>query len=197
MSCDLTGCLTCSNGFTVNPSNKLCTNCYSSCQTCTGIGTLLDHKCSNCKTNYVSQFGSNNCFVSTTIVPNYYYNSSENLFKNCKLNCMECSDSSNCINCSSGYYLNQSNNCAECYSSCGTCIAVGTELDQRCNTCKTNYFFKHNTSNCYLSGTTISSYFFDTQLSKYMQCPQVKLFYIYLYLSNNYRIAYPAIRVVV
>jgi hypothetical protein len=150
-------------------------SCFSSCNTCSSIGTSDNHNCTICKPNNYKVGNTNNCFASTASVPNYYYNSSDNLFKSCPLNCSVCSDATTCTTCSSGYMLNTSNNnCETCYTGCSTCSGVGTESDQKCITCKTNYFLKNGTNNCFLSTTNMPGFFANTQLSKFMPCTQVK-----------------------
>lgn len=151
-------------------------NCFASCNSCISNGTSANHICTNCKPNYYKVQNTNNCFLSSDVIPKYYFNSSDNLFKSCPSNCDSCSNSSTCSTCSTGYAKNLNTNlCEICHTSCSGCNGIGSDSDNKCSTCNTNYYFKIGSSNCYLSSTSIPGFFFNSQLSKFSECTaQVK-----------------------
>ena len=55
-----------------------------------------------------------------------------------------------------------------CYASCSDCSFIGNETDHQCTSCKDNYYFKENSTNCY-SGE-IANHFFDAENYLYKEC---------------------------
>ena len=55
-----------------------------------------------------------------------------------------------------------------CYSTCGSCTAIGNSEDHKCSTCKEGYAFLENTQNC-LDGTE-EGYFLNQTTGMYNQC---------------------------
>lgn len=167
-------CSTCNTGYTKNSSTNLCEICYTSCSTCSGVGSELDHKCTICKSNYFKQDLTSNCFVYNTKINNYFYDSTLQIFKSCVSNCYQCTNSSTCDVCNSGYQLNDITNlCEECYSTCSTCTAKGDVNFHKCTNCKPNLYlyFKDLSYNCYPSSLKIDQFYFDTDSNKFLKCP--------------------------
>jgi proprotein convertase subtilisin/kexin type 5 len=149
----------------------LCTVCYSSCNVCTGVGIITDHKCSTCKANYYKQDSTNNCFLSTATVNGHYYNSDLQIFKACPVNCSQCTNASTCTACKSGFVLNAStNSCTECYDTCSTCTVKGDAIDHKCTNCKPNLYFKDLSFSCYPSTLKIDQHYFDITTNKFLKC---------------------------
>ena len=117
--------------------------------------------CLNCSLGYYKTEDSNtNCILESLIKPNYYKNTSDNIYYKCHPNCYNCTsgfDSStgnmNCNLCKEGFYkLTGTNNCynrtladeeasdklEKCYERCQTCDKFGDITDMHCLSCKQN-----------------------------------------------------------
>ena len=138
-----------------NPVSKLesdsCTvtinnNCYASCKACTETGTVNDHKCSSCISNYYPlEDGLTKCY--NTAITGYYFSQSESKYMKCSTSCVTCTGTStSCTTCETGKYVDDSNQCTQCASnqtsdgvtcinchfSCLTCSGTATN----CLTCQ-------------------------------------------------------------
>jgi hypothetical protein len=110
--------------------------CYVSCAQCSGTGSSSDHLCTSCATTYYPlEDKISNCYISTQIVPNYTFNTDK-------------------------FYKNNA-----CYSSCYTCLDLGTTTEHKCLQCKAQYYrLEDNSSMCYQSNDTIIGYYFNTNI---------------------------------
>lgn len=112
-SSDLTTCYSCysnANLYT-NLKTTVCTACNSTCLTC----STLDH---------------NNC---TSCPVGSYLNTTENkCYKGCPLNCEQCSNSTVCVTCLSGYTTNTQGQCVPCLSNCRMCSSNSPALCLNC-----------------------------------------------------------------
>ena len=129
-------CLSCANGFyplaqlksqcysTTNaPTNSILINdsfnmCYMSCATCDKMGSSNSHNCVTCANKYYPLSNNNTlCFNADPV--GYYFDTTNNTYNKCFINCGKCSSSGvnetqNCLSCKLGFDLINSN----CYSSC-------------------------------------------------------------------------------
>jgi hypothetical protein len=184
--------------------NNIYKKCYSTCQTCKGLGTDSDHKCSSCITNYfpkVDQLTS--CFTGD--IPQYYFD--EKIYQKCFYLCKSCSLTgtplnNQCTSCLDNYYPKEdySTNCytgdqpryyldngtyKRCYNTCGTCNTQGDDIDHQCASCLGGYYSKVDSplSNCY-SGSQ-SYYYLDTD-NVYQKCYPTCLACSTLGISSNH-----------
>ncbi|KAL4454048.1 hypothetical protein ABPG73_009847 [Tetrahymena malaccensis] len=123
-------CLSCNNGYYLNASNQ-CLSCQAPCGNCIDSPT----KCLSCTPaqNYTFDSSSNSCNLK------------------CDSSCKTCSlpnNSSSCLSCNNGYYLNASNQCQQCQAPCGNCIDSST----KCLSCTPaqNYTFDSSNNSCNL-----------------------------------------------
>ena len=157
----LTGCV-CKSGFYLDSSGN-CSYCSSECQTCEN-----DQNCLSCKYNN-SMIGSDQkCICSN----GYYLKdetlSSDNSCVKCPIGCKECTNSSNCLNCSSenstldkglcicniGFY-NSTTGCTVCPDYCMKCNSSNS-----CIECKSKFTIP-SASTC----KCIKGYGIDTELT--------------------------------
>ena len=152
----------CSNLSSINLSNFNTTNVqnmsymFSNCPNLKNINLCSFIPPSNY--NILNQmFNSNSNWDKILIPSKSLYNNVNlnitNKFKICKCykDCLECSDDGNnthqnCLNCSNGKFLNNSN-CLSCYYKCETCNKEGDNITNNCLICKSIYYFLNN--NCY------------------------------------------------
>ena len=67
------------------------------------------------------------------------------------------------------YSFNLGQTKKECYKNCETCSESSTNYnDQKCIKCKTGFYFKYNTKNCFDEIT--SNYYLDTRSQMFMPC---------------------------
>jgi hypothetical protein len=154
--------------------NNLYQKCYSTCQTCSSTpGTSGNHQCSACITNYFPKSDNlTSCFSGPQDM--YYFDTSNNIYKNCYSTCLTCTttpgDNNNhqCATCMANYFpkIDNTSSCytgtqskyyldtniyKNCYSTCEACsITPGTSSNHQCTTCLTNYFpLEDNTTSCF------------------------------------------------
>ena len=142
--------------------------CQTGCLTCTQKGSGVDDtQCTSCDVSYLYYPLFNNtsqCYLSSTILDYYYFNSATNKYEKCFNGCLQCTEygtSSTDTRCSStkcdiGYtyvtnmttqcyptstfpnhmYLHSDGTYHYCYQSCLTCIEEGTDKDNsKCSSC--------------------------------------------------------------
>jgi hypothetical protein len=130
--------------------------CYSSCDSCTGVGDTLDHKCISCKSGYAKDTPAST--MCQHALPGYYADNDTGIMTKCYLSCQTCEkkgDSSehNCTQCASGhfniyqgdssmcyatlekYYLDKDSFFKKCYKLCATCDELGNAKDPKCTAC--------------------------------------------------------------
>lgn len=89
--------------------------------------------CLQCQISYASKC---NTIVAATECQSSYY-PSDNYCYSCLLNCAECTSSSDCKTCMSGYYLNSSVlTCNFCPANCLSCDQYNST---RCTSCASGY----------------------------------------------------------
>ncbi|EAR95046.2 TNFR/NGFR cysteine-rich region family protein (macronuclear) [Tetrahymena thermophila SB210] len=148
---------TCPNGYYANSQGNICSNCNSSCTTCSGPA---DNNCLSCSGKLYFNSALKNCV--STCPSGTYSNSIGNICSPCNPQCATCSggNSNNCLSCQGSLFFNsQSNSCVSpCpdgyYANstgnlCSTC-------DPKCKTCSGNTL--NNCLSCsgslYLYGNT-------------------------------------------
>jgi hypothetical protein len=182
------------NFYIYDSANNVFNKCYNSCNTCSTTGSDSQHNCLICKPSYYPlKDKPSNCYLSNTIVYNYFYDSSAQNFTNCYFSCKTCSmkggDSDHkCLSCQTNFYnaTGQPNNCfiktspvalyyfnsktnlfEHCYDTCNTCTKSGTKDVNNCTTCLSSqgyYPTVDNTSMCNLKTTGIPGYYFDNTM---------------------------------
>jgi len=165
--------------------------CYSSCASCTQVGDSDNHKCSTCRTDYFKINLSNNCF-SKLFPPDGYYFDTDG-FKQCYNLCKTCDEgsnslSNNCLSCVEKYGL-ANKDCYiitgtvsnynwnskygifiydTCYESCEVCYGIGDTINHNCFRCKSGFFFKYGTKNCYKD--SMDGYYLDISNNNWVKC---------------------------
>ena len=167
--------------------------CNSNCDSCNSTVINGNEKinCFKCLSGFLMVEGLGNC---VNLVPQgYFLDTIKNMYSLCYNSCNTCStagtvNSMNCLTCASGNYplndkpsqcfssSNISSNYVlnnnifyKCYVSCGTCSSVGNSIDNKCNTCATNYYtLNGNPSQCYLNSNSTPGYFFNN--GTFSQC---------------------------
>jgi hypothetical protein len=170
------------------------TPCYMSCYSCSRAGDINNHQCTACdisKGYFPLQDNTSNCFLATDIVPGYFF--TNNTWKKCYSACKSCTAvpldpniDMKCTSCISNYYpledkktscftgditnyyLDKTKNLyIQCFSTCQSCTAVGTDLDHLCKSCLKNYFPKSDALTSCFTGN-INGYYFDSKV--YQKC---------------------------
>jgi hypothetical protein len=154
--------------------------CYSSCQTCSAAGDINNHQCDTCKTGFYPKADNKTSCYNTT-PPQYYFDGA--LYQPCYSSCQTCtvsgtSTDQKCQTCLPNYYPTADNaaNCyntapnsyyfdgtvyQKCYSTCLTCMAVGTVTNHNCKTCIAGDYQKvDNMTSCFVS--PVNGYYLDT-----------------------------------
>ena len=150
--------------YVSNNETNILSLCHSSCKSCYGNYTDDDTNCSNCSIGYYKTEDSNtNCILESLIKPNYYKNTSDNIYYKCHENCHNCTTGfnslngdMNCILCKDDYYkLNGTNNCYNktllnesyyfkedmffhCDDNCLTCSEGKNRTSNNCISCDKN-----------------------------------------------------------
>jgi hypothetical protein len=155
-------CSSCISGYT--SYNGQCIQCpqssgiYGTCSSCCSQTSGTQLTCTDCASvaNSYTFLYSGRCLVSpgcfeidangfcTQCFEGFY--ETNNLCYTCDASCATCTDSTNCLTCSNGYYWGVSNGglCKSCPSGCATCDSSGT-----CASCLANfYIFQSNCLNC-------------------------------------------------
>jgi proprotein convertase subtilisin/kexin type 5 len=146
-------CDSCVSGYTAY--NGQCIQCpqtsgiYGTCSSCCSKTSGTQISCTDCMpvVNSYTFLYSGRCIVSpgcfeidnngfcTECFPGFY--EINNICYACDASCATCTDSTNCLTCSPGYYWGIANGglCTTCPSGCASCNAAGT-----CSGCLANYY---------------------------------------------------------
>ena len=69
----------CIDGYSLlkdpNDNQMKCMKCYSSCKTCTALGTNVTHSCGSCATNFYPLEGKTSQCYNSSCIDGYIYNS--------------------------------------------------------------------------------------------------------------------------
>jgi hypothetical protein len=120
--------------------------CYSTCETCNRIGRSTDHMCLTCKPGFIRL--KTNCLDSCPESfggYGYYTDKPANQCIQCMSSCNRCLGPNTCIDCISGYYLNNNICVQECP------IGYYLSEDNNCIMCKSlnrNYSLGQCVSQC-------------------------------------------------
>ncbi|EAR96182.2 REJ domain protein (macronuclear) [Tetrahymena thermophila SB210] len=141
-----TSCTTCIDNYYV--SGNTCSPCDNSCKYCQGPGV---NQCIVCRqSGYFIQPDNNNTCVQSCDQNNGYYidklvNRQQWYCKKCLLSCKTCSNGNSCSTCFDQNFLDSSNQCQPCHSSCQTCN--GTQ-NTNCIICKSGLHMQLSTNLC-------------------------------------------------
>lgn len=163
-----TNCLTCHDGFYVDEETKTCKQCYEHCKACKGPN---EDQCTDCFEGYVEMNGfCNECRYATSygcpkckktndgvkctqcppgyrVSGNAYDDDDETIdCYPCQIgNCYSCPTSSyTCERCNDHFYLESSENCAECDDICKTCEGSPS----KCTDCYEHYHYDPSSNTC-------------------------------------------------
>ena len=144
-SCDCTNCQT---HYFIN-QNKRCSECNINCSECSQTATtctscwpnnfLYNSQCYKCATN-CAQFENDGENCKCLKCDEGFYNSNYQC-KNCLSNCLTCTNSTKCIACKSGYFVDSKGQCSVCPIE--KCATLKSDVCQ-CETCADNYFMNSN-----------------------------------------------------
>ena len=136
--------------------------CYDSCGSCRKAGNSTNHNCDTCKSGYYKIYGNgDNCYPSSEIPNNTYYEEECSCYKECSYRCSSCfregtDEKSYCSKCASDYHFiyNNTYHCVrkdevenstyidiyddtikKCYETCGSCYGHGIPKYHNCKTC--------------------------------------------------------------
>jgi hypothetical protein len=152
-------------GFRYDTPTSSFIKCYSSCKSCSDVGNDVFHNCVFCLEGYFPSVDApNNCYSKNTLVPQYYLDTAEAMFKKCYKSCSSCiasgdmnnhkcsgcldiqgyypknGDNSMCYQLADGldgyYYDQTTTSYLACYKTCKTCSRGGSLLVPYCLTCK-------------------------------------------------------------
>jgi hypothetical protein len=100
------------SGYFFDTDINMFKRCFSSCGTCKGLGTIGQNLCLTCQTNYYPlENDASMCFPSSTTPTSYYFDSANNVFKQCYKTCGKCNGAGDILN----------PNCTECASGLSDC----------------------------------------------------------------------------
>jgi hypothetical protein len=174
--------------------------CWSTCATCNAVGTYDDHMCSTCAINYAAiDSVPTQCYLISTGVPGYFYDSKASILKKCYTPCKYCNglgDDQNhmCKECADNYYPLEDDSIMcyasditvkyhkfkdtkfiRCYRSCLSCSDSGTDDKHNCIECLTSVDYwplANNISQCYLKNSSVDGYYFSEVTYKFELCYQ-------------------------
>jgi len=136
-------CLTeCPDGYYPKPQSSgyyICTECYSTCETCSGEGDRYNMNCLSCKSNSISW--SRNCFQIADSTLKTFIRPWDGLLSSCyeEYNYYIKDDTNACISkIPEEYYLSnaQTGVISPCHSDCKKCREGPTETNTNCLICK-------------------------------------------------------------
>ena len=153
-----TKCIQCNQRYFLNGSS--CSSCPDKCLNCTAAdncqlclqGYVFNSSLNKCIVNGTCQ--ANNCAVCKsedltlceTCHPSFYLNSS-GVCDSCSPNCLNCTNNTHCLGCSSGFVLSSADQrCYQCnVSNCNSCDSSNVS---RCSTCKSGYYLQSQDGTC-------------------------------------------------
>ncbi|CAD8093460.1 unnamed protein product [Paramecium primaurelia] len=181
----LTTCQSCSVGYYYNGSE--CLACTLPCIECNS-GSI----CTKCQ-NDLYKLSLSQCIscslpcrtcdqdVCKSCVNKYYFDSAEiDTTKKCKLcisPCDQCTSSSSCTTCISGFYLDGTS-CLKCTNNCNTC-----ETATKCFTCVSNSFYLTTSNTCLTCSNMDAACLTCSALNRCLTCKDG--FFIYNLTQNG------------
>ncbi|EAR96178.2 surface protein (macronuclear) [Tetrahymena thermophila SB210] len=141
-----TSCTTCIDNYYV--SGNTCSPCDNSCKQCSGPGV---NQCIICRQSaYLIQPDNNNTCVQSCDQDNGYYidkltNPLQWYCRKCLSSCKTCLNGNSCSTCFDQNFLNSSNQCQPCDSTCQTCNGP---QNTNCMICKSGLHMQLSTSLC-------------------------------------------------
>lgn len=147
-----TNCLNSPEGYYLDDTAKIYKECYSTCKTCFGEGTSIDHNCSGCKEGYNKV--NNNCNSGCSADQ---YTQGKTCVSACDTNYVTDRVNMKCVNCKDLYKYNYNGACitendkpsntytsnpdfnilSDCDSACATC----SEAPTKCTSCTKSDFY--------------------------------------------------------
>jgi hypothetical protein len=172
--------------------------CYSTCKTCSAIGTDTQNNCLTCASGYYSlEDNATQCYPPNLVMIGYYWDINNLRYSKCYSSCATCStvgndNLHNCNSCLANYFTLQNNSSycfaktvllynyfwdeanqrfSSCYASCLTCSMAGTASQNNCTSCKANFYaLQDNSSMCFAPSLSMTNYFWDSTNSRYSNC---------------------------
>jgi hypothetical protein len=163
--------------------------CQNSCRRCKSDGTTPE-TCNNCNDGYYPlQDDPSQCYLSSDIIDNHFFDSTNSRFSLCYNSCKNCDVFGNindnmCNECKVGYYplVDKQTQCylsnaqlqhyyfdntqfSLCYERCKTCNTGGDSITNNCTQCDSGYYsLVDNPSQCYPQTTQLDNHYFNGQL---------------------------------
>ena len=145
-SCD---CTNCSSGFFINQTKrcsecdkekcKECTQTATTCTSCWGGNFLYNSKCYECAKNCTQYENDKEKCKCSKCNEGFYVSNYQ--CESCVSNCLTCINSTKCLTCKSGYFIDSNGQCSACpIEKCGKLKSDGCQ----CETCADNYFMDNN-----------------------------------------------------
>ena len=144
--------------------------CDKTCETCNSID---NGKCEECKTDYYPKEEEANepekfCYNELNPPSGYYF--SNNVFKKCFFNCVECiKNAYNCTKCkneiipSNGKCPQEGSRKVDCYVTCNSCYILGDSVNHLCIECVDDYTLDPSTPGNCIEKCTHFFYIFEAK----------------------------------
>ena len=188
----------CTIGITIKP-------CYSSCKKCSkenDLSSLEEHNCLECKENYYPLVTKlTNCYTESEKEPNWYLDTTRELYLLCDSTCKTCSGQNNndCLSCyysidnpkylyngeclsecPLGTFINlifeEHYICEDCYENCKSCLEKGDADNMLCQTCEINDITYNQ--NCYKVYDDSVKSFYKPETTDITSCLELHNLYI-------------------
>jgi hypothetical protein len=141
----------------------VCVGCPINCQQCAngvcslcGEGYYLDYQ-TNCQSCPIT--GTKVCTISSLIscLSNYWLDNNAANCLPCDPNCQQCSSTTRCSLCLTGYYLTSNFTCGKCMAQCGSCSGNTT-----CSSCLTEGTVYSASSGGCIGGSVSGCKYYDS-----------------------------------
>jgi hypothetical protein len=180
-------CTSCLAGYSYVQSTSTCSpisTCTGGCSVCPLNYVLTNQQCIQCGNPSCSRCSASNLNLCTSCYDGYYFN--QGVCTQCPTGCSTCSNSQNCLSCSSGYTaqvqaIATQVSCIACASPCAECIGNA----QTCTKCLPSYTLNgwkcvtnFNFAFSIVLGTTLQNFYanyanFLNSLTSYVQSSNV------------------------
>ena len=116
-----------------------CTQTATTCTSCWADNFLYNSKCYECAKNCTQYENDKEKCKCSKCNEGFYVSNYQ--CESCVSNCLTCTNSTKCIACKSGYFINSNGQCSACpIEKCGKLKSDGCQ----CETCADNYFMDNN-----------------------------------------------------
>jgi hypothetical protein len=185
------------NGYFFSTDKNVFMPCLSRCSACTTNGDNTNHNCLKCADGYLPlEDQPTQCYKGAEDVVGYYFDINRQQILKCDISCKDCQglrtsctgcntmaeyyplveDSSKCLSKlehhDGFFYVEPIQSFRSCFKTCLTCdTSINDIKDQRCLTCKSEYYpLEDISSNCYLKADKIDYHFWNDSISVFSKC---------------------------